>query len=172
MFSQAVTGTFFALAIISVIARAIIRYHSRPKPTLDDYLMFFGTACLIAGTGLLYRNLENMYATQAIWEDPMFLFRQVEGKDHMFKALMEFQLFNKIALSLIWTTTFSVKLSFLAFFSQLIQSVDNIRKYYWFVVGFTIVSWMFVTGEQHILCPHVGMASRTSSALFSDPMWY
>lgn len=60
-------------------------------------------------------------------------------------------------LSLLWTATFAVKFSFLAFFRQLIQSVANIRMYFWIVVVFTTVSWMFVIAEPFILCHQFGM---------------
>jgi hypothetical protein len=59
-------------------------------------------------------------------------------------------------VSLLWTATFAVKFSFLAFFRQLVQSVANMRTYFWIVVAFTTVSWMFVIGESFILCHYVG----------------
>jgi hypothetical protein len=154
---QVVTALFFGLSIISVIARATIRFHTHPKPTLDDCLIFFGCGCLIIATGLTYRNFDNMYATQAIWENPQFMY--TTGHKEMVTALNEFNTFNKISLSLFWTATFSVKLSFLAFFRQLIESMENIHRYYRFVVVFTVVSWMFVVAEPHILCPYVGTKS-------------
>ncbi|KAF2837383.1 hypothetical protein M501DRAFT_1059372 [Patellaria atrata CBS 101060] len=167
---EVVAGVFFGLSVISVTGRAIIRFKSRPAVALDDYLVFFGCACLIAATGLIYRNFDNMYLTQGIWIRPELAFSA--GAERMFTALKEFNTYNKIALSLLWTATFSVKLSFLAFFRRLIQSVNRIHQYYWFVVGLTIISWVFVIGEPHILCPHVGLKSMECAQNFDSKLYY
>jgi hypothetical protein len=152
-----VTGLFFALSAISVIGRIGIRIHARKPPSADDYLVFFGLAALIAGSGVLWSNLNNMYLIQVLYVDPSIAFR-VKSKD-LFTAMSHFMARQVTSLALLWTATFAVKFSFLAFFWSLVQSVDNIRKYYWFVVMATFISWLFVIVEPFILCSKFGMES-------------
>lgn len=154
------TGLFFCLSALSVVGRIGIRIHARKLPSADDYLVFFGLASLIAGSGVLWSNLNNMYLIQVLYVDPSIAFR-VKSND-LLTAMSHFLAQQVTSLALLWTAIFAVKFSFLAFFWQLVQSVDNIRKYYWFVVVATFVSWLFVIAEPFILCHKFGMESGKS----------
>jgi hypothetical protein len=150
-----VTGLFFGLAILSVVGRGVIRVLSQRRPTLDDYFVLFGALCLIAATGVYYADIEYLYLTQALYIDPTIILKTPAPK--LIKTATVHMGFLDAYLNLLWTATFAVKFSFLAFFRQLVQSVDRVRTYYWFVVGVTVVSWMFVVSETFILCHHFGV---------------
>lgn len=56
---------------------------------------------------------------------------------------------------LAWTAIFCAKFSFLALFRLLIVAVTGrIKTYFWFVVGSTALTWVFVVVEPFILCPY------------------
>lgn len=137
-----------------------MRIHARKRPSADDYFVFFGLASLIAGSGMLWSNLDSMYLIQVLYVDPSIAFK-VKSND-LLTAMSHFMARQVTSLALLWTATFAVKFSFLAFFWQLVQSVDNIRTYYWFVVVATFVSWIFVIVEPFVLCHKFGMESGKS----------
>lgn len=124
------------------------------RPTLDDYLVFFSTLCLIAATGVFFADFEYLYLSQALFMDPLIVLKTPAPK--LIRATQLHLPYLNAYLSLLWTATFAVKFSFLAFFRQLLQSVSNMRTYYWIVVAFTTVSWIFVIGEPFILCHYFG----------------
>ncbi|KAF1993796.1 hypothetical protein P154DRAFT_540088 [Amniculicola lignicola CBS 123094] len=63
----------------------------------------------------------------------------------------------------IWTATFAIKFSFLAFFKGLIRDVSvKLTWYYWFVVVFTGMTWTFLVAEPFILCPYFGLGAVVS----------
>ncbi|PVI03951.1 hypothetical protein DM02DRAFT_611901 [Periconia macrospinosa] len=167
---KAVTGLFFALSFLSVLGRIGIRIHARKLPSADDYLVFFGLASLIAGSGVLWSNLNNLYLIQVLYVDPSIAYR-VKSND-LLTAMSHFMARQVTGLALLWTATFAVKFSFLAFFWQLVEAVDNIRKYYWFVVVATFVSWLFVIAEPFILCHKFGMESVQCSYSYSDTLYF
>ena len=152
---QATVGVFFGLSIISILARAGIRLRTRRALSLDDYLLFAGAAVLAGATALMYTILDNLYLATAIQLDPSIVFRV--DSDRLTHLLMNATQQNHAFLILAWTATFLVKFSFLAFFRQLIWNVVGIRRYYWVVVGATVVSWLFLISEPFILCSDFGL---------------
>jgi hypothetical protein len=154
---QATVGVFFSLSILSILARAGIRLRTRRALSLDDYLLFAAAVFLSGGTGLMYTILDNLYLATAIQLDPTIVFRVDSAR--LTHLLMTATQQNHAFLILAWTTTFLVKFSFLAFFRQLIWNVTGIRRYYWVVVGVTVVSWLFLISEPFILCSDFGLES-------------
>lgn len=70
-----------------------------------------------------------------------------------------------MSIDLLWTATFAVKLSFLAFFRRMVKPLDNIQRYYWGIVGLTIISWMFIIPHPFITCPALGFEICMSSVI-------
>ncbi len=60
------TTLIFALCIISVCARYYIRLAVQKEFGLDDAILAFGTACLVAAMAILYVNIDNIYLTKAM----------------------------------------------------------------------------------------------------------
>ncbi|KAK8022515.1 hypothetical protein PG993_013282 [Apiospora rasikravindrae] len=154
---RAVVGTSFRLSVLSVFARVWIRFRTRRKLSADDYFLFFAAACLIVSTVLLYRLCDQLYLATAVQKDKTIVLELnlAELNDLIRNGMKDYSTF----LILAWTTTFFVKFSFLAFFRELVHRVASIQYYYWFVVGLTVVSWMFLVAEPFILCPYFGAAS-------------
>ncbi|KAK2611025.1 hypothetical protein N8I77_004408 [Diaporthe amygdali] len=151
---RATAGVFYGIAVLSVLARGVIRFTTRRNLALDDYLLFAAFAFLTTVTALVYYLLDSIYLATAVERNPavFFQFSQKQTQQLLSQALNE-----NIFLLLAWTTTFLVKFSFLAFFKQLIRNVERIQKYYWGIVIFTIITWMFLTSEAFILCSDFGI---------------
>ena len=146
-------GAFFGLLLVSVAARAGIRIRTRRSLFLDDYVVVFGLACLIGATGVLYYDMDSIFVFDALDRQPALLAYIALELNRLLLSLNYLDVF----LALIWTTTFAVKFSFLAFFHQLIDRVTRIRVYYWTGVTLTLLSWAFFVSEPLILCRKFGL---------------
>ena len=153
---QVVSHLFSGISLVTIIVRLIIRIHARHRLYIDDYLLLFGLACLAATTYLhiTYSNLIFLYNALRIRPKIILHVNELMQLQDALKFLYSY-------LAFIWTTTFSVKLSFLIFFKQLIDRVSRpISIYHWIVVVCTLVSWIFIVLEPFILCRHFGFESR------------
>ncbi|KAH6617463.1 hypothetical protein F5144DRAFT_633690 [Chaetomium tenue] len=153
---KAAVAVFFALAILSVLARAGFRLRARQALALDDYLVFAAATLLSGGTGLLYNICDNLYLSSAIHLDPSIaLHLESQSVAGLVDAVRGYRSYLAIA----WTTISLVKLSFLAFFRQRIGQTPNIRLHYWSLVALTVISWLLCVVEPFIICPNVGSGS-------------
>lgn len=143
-------GVFFGIALLSVFARAAIRWRTQKRFALDDYLLFIAAAFLSGTTGLAYYLCDAFYLAAVVIKDGQEVFFLLTP--HQADQVLDNALLENIFLALSWTATFFVKFSFLAFFKQMIFKVDRIHNYYWGVVIFTIISYLFLVGEAFILC--------------------
>ena len=155
---QIVLGLFCGLAITTMIARLALRIMTRHKLYLDDFVLLLGLACLSAATYLIYTFSHTIFLSNAVRLDPSITLTldEITQLINSLKIIYSF-------LALIWTTTYSVKLSFLIFFKKMISRVSKkIIIYYRIVIVITIIAWMFVVSEPFILCPYFGMKTGKS----------
>lgn len=155
---QVVLGLFGGISVVLILVQLFIRIHTRRKLYLDDYVLLFGLACLGAASYLGFTHSRAIFVHQATRIRPKIVatIGELMEQQNSLKILDSF-------LALIWTTTFSVKLSFLIFFKQLIDRVSRrILIYLWTVVVFTVVSWMFIVSEPFILCHYFGFEAGES----------
>ena len=136
--------------------RLALRIFTRSKLFPDDYLVLFGLTCLGAATYLMYSFSLVIFLSNAIRllpsDSPTLTLVTQLGR-----LLKNTYLF----LALVWTTTFTVKLSFLVFFKKIIERLPKqIIIYCWIIVVFTVLSWMFIVCEPFILCPYFGVKAR------------
>lgn len=147
-----------------MIARFAIRIKARRRLYIDDAFIAFALVCLCATTALVYRFAELLYGNEASKLDPTFVItiERILGLTSSLPVIDSF-------LALAWTTTFSIKFSFLALFRLLIGGTHHkLRTYFWFVVAFTSLTWMFLVSETFILCPYFGFDSSKSRVRMVD----
>lgn len=143
--------------MLSVFGRGWIRYRTRRRLSADDYFLFFAAACLVVSEILLYNLCDQLYLATAVQIDRSLVLELNldELNDLVQNGMKNYSTF----LILAWTTTFFVKFSFLGFFKELVHRVASMQCYYWSVVGFTVLSWLFLIAEPFILCPYFGSAA-------------
>lgn len=117
----------------------------------------------MVATGVFFVDFEYVYLSQALFLDPLIVVKVPAPK--LIGAATLHLRYLYAYLILLWTATFAVKFSFLAFFRQLVRSVERIQVYYWVVVGFTALTWMFVVAQPFILCHHFGAESSKKETL-------
>lgn len=150
---QVGVGVVTGLAFCCFLARMAIRLTYQKQLRLDDAFLILATACLCVGTGILYHITYFLYMHAAALLAPEAL-----GEIFAyFGELLNLQKKVYPLLAMLWTATFSVKACFLVFMHPLVWHISRVVKwYFWFVVGFSIVSWMFVIVDPFIICPYFG----------------
>ncbi|KAK3372169.1 hypothetical protein B0H63DRAFT_527027 [Podospora didyma] len=150
---QIALGVLTGVALICFIARMAIRITYQKRLKLDDAFLILAAACLCAATGILYNVCWFLYLHSAALLVPQltpFLLTN-------FYELLELQKRIFPFLALIWTTTYAVKGCFLAFMRPLVWHISRgMNWYYWFICGFTAVSWAFAVSDPFIICPYFG----------------
>lgn len=151
------------LALCCFLARMAIRLTYQKRLRLDDAFLILAAACLCVGTGILYRITYFLYMHAAALLAP-----EVLGEVFAyFSELLNLQKKVYPLLAMLWTTTFAVKGCFLAFMHPLVWHISRVVKwYYWFVVGFCIISWLFVIVDPFIICPYFGADASESVTPF------
>lgn len=155
---QGIIGALFGVAILIVAARIGMRWRSRQRLYLDDYFLLFGLACLCGATGIILVSARKIFVAEALLVDPSFLLTIERGLAIMSTAPAIIHSF----LFLTWTVVIAVKFSFLALFRLLIQRISwKITFYYWFVVVFTVITWIYMVSGAFIACPAFGVQIDT-----------
>lgn len=150
---QGIIGALFGVAILIVAARIGTRWRTRQRLYLDDLFLLFGLACLCGATGIILISVRKIFVIEALLVDHSFLLT-VEGALSIADTAPAI---THSFLFLTWTAVISVKFSFLALFRLLIQRISwKINFYYWFVVVFTIITWIYMVSEAFIICPAFG----------------
>lgn len=140
--------------MISVIFRFVVRFHTRKKPALDDYLVLLAAVAVSAATGLLLQNLDTFYLSEAIFK--LFLIPTTTEVD----ALLDIMKWLHAIAPLVWLTLYAVKFAFLYFFHRLVISCSKwLRIYFWGVVVFVFISWLSSSLSMVVLCPKIGLDS-------------
>ena len=133
-----------------------IRLIYQRKLQVDDGFLILAVVCLCMATGIIYHDCYFLYLHTAALHEAQVL-PYIIGN---LSALMTFQKLVYAYLALIWTTTFSVKWCFLAFFRPLVWHMSRaMNSYYWFVAVFCTTTWAFLVAEPFVICPYFGSDS-------------
>ncbi|KAK7708305.1 hypothetical protein SLS57_009039 [Botryosphaeria dothidea] len=154
-------GMFTGLAILTVVIRFVIRLHKLRTLYLDDYLLIFGAACLVVAVAMLYRFGRDLFLVEALNMMPTKV--TLASLDEL-NSVSETNTIVQVFVAMVWTSTFAVKFSFLAFFKTLVWTKLSRRMvwYFWSVIVFTGLSWGFSVSLGFILCPYFGTEAVVS----------
>ncbi|ROW01344.1 hypothetical protein VMCG_05887 [Cytospora schulzeri] len=150
---KATIWVFFILAVLSTLARCVIRVFTRRRPGLDDFFVVLATAALAVTWGVLLKQLNSLYITEALNDHPTeFQITLDELPD-----LLAVSKWSKIMVAMGWLSIFAIKGAFLCFFSVLIRQLSRgINIYFWVVVVFNVGSWLTLSFIDWAICPYVG----------------
>lgn len=152
---QIVVGVLFALATFTFIGRISLRLLTRRRLYLDDGFLFLAFACLCAGTAIIFLRLKVVFLEFAVLRQvPASYPLALEDMDNLVAQ-------NTWALAWLvmsWTTIFSVKWCYFAFFHPLMRNMSRwFTWYYRFGIFLSVASWIvIIVGEQLIACPYLG----------------
>lgn len=152
---------FFALALLSVCSRLMIRVATRKSLLLDDYLVILAAIALCVATGILFKMLDMTYLVQALNQD--FVTSSASEAD----SPRSFMQWSQIYYPLMWLVIFLIKFAFLAFFYRLIWNRSRwLTIYFWGITALIAGFWVFMCLSVVITCDgrsskHTGIAYLT-----------
>ncbi|KAJ6109223.1 hypothetical protein N7486_001457 [Penicillium sp. IBT 16267x] len=152
---QVAVGVLFGLAVIAFISRILLRLITRRRLFLDDAFLTLAWACLCTGTGILYHRIGVVYLEFAILggDAASYAIAITEMND-----LVEQSKWQLAYLVMLWTTVFSVKWCYLAFFFPLLRNMS--RWFIWYyraAVCLSVACWILIlVGDQLLSCPYLG----------------
>lgn len=113
--------------------------------------------------GLLLQSFESMYLNEAIITHSL----TTEIRPNYQSLLFQYHKYSAAYLTLIYTTIFAVKFSFLFFLRVFVRRLRNMMIYWWTVFAIMILAWpiSFVAGA-FLPCPYFGMRSSTTYLFF------
>lgn len=133
---------------------------TRHRLYLDDAFLFFGLVCLCTATGFAYALLHSGYLEEGFVAHP----NQTIPSDDVSKVLKRLRMVD-VFVVFAWTAEFSVKVSLLLFFRQLVDRLPRLTTYVNFAMGFTVLVWAFLVGELFIVCQHLGIQTISEHCL-------
>ena len=156
---QAVLSVLFAVAMLAVIGRIIMRFSYKRSLFADDYVLLFGCASLIGAFTLTNVMFEDVYFDMSLILGPPLLALQESQAPDFESHILKYQQLSFSTEVLCWVTIFAVKMSFLLFFRQMIDRLRAIMTYWTVTLGIVIVSGIFCVCSIFIACPHFGVSS-------------
>ena len=138
--------------MIAAFVRLILKVKISRGLHVDDYFLIFACACLTAATALGYANVGKFYLSQARnynqTQSDYFLAEHVD-------VAAEIDAYERLFLvypALLWTTIFTVKFGYLAFFRRLVDRIEPLITYWKVIVGISCISWAICVASIYIGC--------------------
>lgn len=144
------TGILVGLVLLAAGARIAIQIKHRHRIFLSDAFLLFACLCLCVGTGMLYWFFDSLYLIQAAYNDPFSVALPLNFLDvltYSLKLLFAYQ-------TIIWTTIYAIKFSFLAFFRPLLVHLSGLKTWWTCVSVATALAWGFCAVGVFVICPH------------------
>lgn len=113
-------------------------------------------------TALAYTMISTWYVAETIvlnQEKPLFSAKE-------WSKIIQSSAISVVCGILAWTAEFSVKVSLLLFFKQLVDRLPRLTLYVKFVMACTIVVWAVLICEPFMVCAHFGVSSRSKSPMY------
>ena len=156
---QASTLALFALALLSVLGRFVVRLRLHRRFGADDACILLGTFCLIIAQGLLFVFRNDMYLVESWLLRPS----QTLVPTDLLRRSQAFQKWVAAAQVLLWATVASAKFSFLFLFRKLIGGARRPMIYWWTVMSFNVVVVAFGIASYFVPCPNFNSSCESES---------
>jgi hypothetical protein len=145
------SSTLFGLAILSVCGRIFIKRKYKLRLYVDDYFVFYATACLIAGTAVLYLEVDNLYIGPVVAKYPDMTTAVPPAR---MKKIFDYGMIHQhVYFTLLWSSIFGVKFAFLAFFRKMIHRMKAMNIYWWVTLSTLVPAWVVIVIMGFFLCP-------------------
>lgn len=115
-------GVLYGTAILAASMRTILRIYFYRRLVLDDAFLLFACVTLTAAFFILYIAIGPLYLVEEL------------GNGVPNPQIHLYQVLRLTHRALVWTAIFSVKLSFLSFFREIVDRVQSLMLH-WKIVG-------------------------------------
>ena len=145
--------------MLATISRLSIRFRYQKRLLADDYVLLLGCSTLIGAFTLVNVMYEDIYFDMFIILGPAEQVYQVSTSPGFVKRIFHYQQLAFSAETLCWVTIYSVKISYLLFFRQLLDRLERLMTYWRITLGIVVISGLFCISSIFISCPHFGVSS-------------
>ncbi|KAE8377147.1 hypothetical protein BDV26DRAFT_219842 [Aspergillus bertholletiae] len=144
------TGVFFALAIIGVALRFVLKFAlQKQRFQLEDGILIVATVFLVASSVAMYdKAIYIMYRVDAI------AFAGMEVPANIIDLSNQDHIWTMTTLMLTWCAICAVKFFFLAFFRRMIDRLRNWQIYWWIACLFNFALLILGLVTAWMSCPH------------------
>ncbi|KAH7139566.1 hypothetical protein B0J11DRAFT_46897 [Dendryphion nanum] len=138
-----------SVALCCFIGRIALRLATRRRLFLDDAFLFLAVSCLCGCMSIVHANAFFTFLSNAKVYAPELL--KTTAYIH-YKSTLGSSVKRRNALAVLsWTTIYSVKFCFYAFFQPLLRHLKKLYRYYWVCVGITFLAWLFSAFKLYML---------------------
>lgn len=151
------SATGFSVAIMTAIARTIIKLYYQKRLWIDDAFLLFAVLSLCAAMGVIFISFPSMHLLE------VFL-TEIVSPEHAWDGIERAQHRNiqKGCLILCLTTIFAIKFSFLFFFKTLTRRLRTVTLYWRVVSVITALAWVLGISIPFIPCKDCDGNSKQS----------
>ncbi|KAH9869007.1 hypothetical protein J1614_008084 [Plenodomus biglobosus] len=151
------SSSVFAIAVIALTLRFYHRITHR-RLDIDDALLAFGAAALVSAfVTLLVQAIDRLYLVTA-------LAAQMPGvvppgdppgnEEAIWQMTNDFHNWMVTTLALSWSSIMAAKFTFLIFFWKLIDRMNKMRMYWYFVFAFNVGVFIYGGLSLYLTCPY------------------
>ena len=141
-------GIMLALALIAAVFRTYARVSKFGHFLLDDVFFYIAAVVLIAGTGLLYKDVPDIYLQENVEAG-----LEAPPAD-LAQRLIHSEKLQDASTVLLAGALFCIKFSFLCFFRHLIWQNRLLMVWWWFVLAVCIPTAAVVMFSDFISCAY------------------
>lgn len=138
-----------SVALCCFIGRIILRLSTRRRLFLDDAFLTLAVCCLCGCLGIVHANGFFTFLSNARIYAPELL-KTTAYQPYKTNQGPSIKRRNALAV-LSWTTIYSVKFCFYAFFQPLLRHLKRLYMFYWGCVCFTVLAWIFSAFKLYML---------------------
>lgn len=116
----------------------------------EDALLLFAVICLCGTTGLAYAGLQSFY------DELQVILHAGEGSllVKVLDRIPEVAKEENASATLVWFVIFSVKMAYLFFFRRLLSCLENLKRWWWCVISFTVPAGLVCIAAVWLTCPY------------------
>jgi hypothetical protein len=156
----------YGSALLAALARASIRLYYQKRLFIDDAILALAVVLLSASAGLYLSLVDDMYLAEALI---LGLTPPQTDQATIVQRLIRLHKLTDSFFILNWSSSSSVKFSFLFFFRSFIAhpGLESLGRYWWVVTIFTAISWVSGCILQVVACPYYDQRfCRSSPSLY------
>ena len=139
------------------MTRLVLQLKSYRHLRVEDYFLIFACISLTASTILGYANVSSLYWDQELNYNPTRYFYLIEQHVDVAAHINAYERLYYSYPSLLWTTIFSVKFAYLAFFRRLVDRVRPLVIHWRIIVGLSVVSFPVCVVSDYVVCVKRGL---------------
>ena len=136
--------------MLAFFIRLYVRIGIQKQFSWDDSVICIGVAAFIAGAGILFFQVDEMFLGGALISGDT----NVGISSDIIWESIGFNKWSAISLTILWFSIFCVKISFLLLFRKLVDRMRRLTIYWWIVLVYSIIVFLGGISSYFAACPY------------------